>query len=326
MAGERANATPHLTLIVPVYNSPGDLARLLHDLANVQDVPRWDVVVVDDGSTVDLRPNVTDGIALGLPITYYRLATQSGPGAARNAGLKVAGGTYVAFVDVDDEPSVPDLIAVMDSAHNEGDAVAAGRYVLIGRRRCTTVRSRQQSQFGGLQAGDWSRRLMEYPAVWSFVFRREMLLKTGTLFPKTYYAEDLVFLIRLSRLETSFLQTDRIVYRHVLSRPKGRTSASTSLAAATHARKALAILDAEYQEAGSDQRPVIISWQLRIAGRQLSARGNLSPDDRRAILLRLLGVVASHPVESARVAARLSSLLLSRSFQQCTHQLTGTRP
>ena len=323
-ADERMNASPHLTLIVPIYNSPGDLSRLLHSLANVQVGPRWDVVVVDDGSAVDLRPHVADGTALGLPITYHRLATQSGPGAARNAGLKLAGGTHVAFVDVDDEPSVPDLIAVMDSAHSEYVAVAAGRYVLTGRRSCTAARPRQQSQLGDSREGDWSRRLMEYPAVWSFVFRRDMLLKTGITFPDTSYAEDLVFLIRLSRLETSFLQTDRTVYRHVLSQTKGATSASNSSTTASHVREALAILDAEYHEAGSDQRAAIISWQLRIAGRQLFARGNLRPSDRRAILLHVLGVIVWHPLESVRTAARWSSLVLSRGLGQCMSKRTGT--
>jgi glycosyltransferase involved in cell wall biosynthesis len=102
-----------VSLIIPTYN----YARCLHEAiesALAQTHPRVEIIVVDDGSTDD-TPTVLakyHGRITGLRQTNRGLA------AARNTGLRVAGGDYVAFLDADDvmaSNKLAEQAAVLDS-------------------------------------------------------------------------------------------------------------------------------------------------------------------------------------------------------------------
>ncbi|QTX05729.1 mycofactocin biosynthesis glycosyltransferase MftF [Agromyces archimandritae] len=85
-----------LTVIVPVYERPAQLARLLGSLT--AEIPGERVIVVDDAS-----PGAA-AIARVVRAAGARLLRQPenrGPAAARNAGLAAASTPFVAFVDSD---------------------------------------------------------------------------------------------------------------------------------------------------------------------------------------------------------------------------------
>lgn len=88
--------TPLATIIVPVFNGESFLGAALES-ALAQDVGNVEVIVVDDGSQ-----DGTAGIARSFPRVRYLWQENAGPGAARNAGLAVAQGEFVAFLDADD--------------------------------------------------------------------------------------------------------------------------------------------------------------------------------------------------------------------------------
>lgn len=86
------------TAILPVHNGTGEIRRALRSIdAQTQAVD--DIIVVDDGSSDDLR---TELIACGFQGTLIR-QRQSGQGAATNRGIRAAGTTHVLFLDHDDE-------------------------------------------------------------------------------------------------------------------------------------------------------------------------------------------------------------------------------
>jgi len=70
-----------------------------------QTYPDIEIIVVDDGSTDDLKERLE---AFGSGIRYV-FQEKSGKSAARNAGIRVATGEYIAFLDSDDL-FVPDKI------------------------------------------------------------------------------------------------------------------------------------------------------------------------------------------------------------------------
>lgn len=88
---------PLISCIIPVYNGEQFLREAI-DSVLAQTYRPIEVIVVDDGST--------DGTA-SLAGSYgdelkYLWQTNSGPAAARNLGIRVAKGEYLAFLDADD--------------------------------------------------------------------------------------------------------------------------------------------------------------------------------------------------------------------------------
>lgn len=90
-------APPLVSCVVPVYNGGrfiGDAVRSIQ----AQSHPRLEIIVIDDGSTDDTPESVA---AFGAAVRSIRQDNQ-GPAAARNAGIRLSGGEFVAFLDADD--------------------------------------------------------------------------------------------------------------------------------------------------------------------------------------------------------------------------------
>ena len=84
-----------LSIIVPAYNHRGDLQQCLAALGAAAGT-NSEIIVVDDGSTEELRSVVTDS---GTDV--LRLSRNSGPSSARNLGARHARGDILLFVDSD---------------------------------------------------------------------------------------------------------------------------------------------------------------------------------------------------------------------------------
>ncbi|MHC4695994.1 MAG: glycosyltransferase family 2 protein [Planctomycetota bacterium] len=95
-------SAPTVSIIVPTYNRAELLPRAL-DSITAQTFDDWEIVLVDDGSTDDTEALATEyGRRLGDRFIYVR-QSHAGCAAARNGGIDVCRGRFVAFLDSDDE-------------------------------------------------------------------------------------------------------------------------------------------------------------------------------------------------------------------------------
>jgi glycosyltransferase involved in cell wall biosynthesis len=86
-----------VSVVIPLYNSTATLARAI-DSVLAQTAPAREIICVDDGS----RDDPAGALApFGERIWLLRQPNR-GPSAARNAGLAIASGDLVAFLDADD--------------------------------------------------------------------------------------------------------------------------------------------------------------------------------------------------------------------------------
>ncbi len=86
-----------ISCIVPVYNSERYLKEALDSIL-VQTYRPLEIIVVDDGST-DGTAEVVAGYGKGVRTVWQ---PNAGPAAARNRGLSLVQGEFVAFLDADD--------------------------------------------------------------------------------------------------------------------------------------------------------------------------------------------------------------------------------
>jgi glycosyltransferase involved in cell wall biosynthesis len=89
---------PLVSVVIPTYNR-ADLLRETLDSVLCQTVTDIEIIVADDGSTDDTAAVVA---AYGSRVRYVRQVHSGQDGAARNLGVRVSQGKYVAFVDSDD--------------------------------------------------------------------------------------------------------------------------------------------------------------------------------------------------------------------------------
>lgn len=90
---------PLVSVVIPTYNRAAIVVRALETVF-AQREDNLQVIVVDDASTDDTETRIRR--AYGDRVQYVRNDVRRGPGAARNRGLELATGPYVAFLDSDD--------------------------------------------------------------------------------------------------------------------------------------------------------------------------------------------------------------------------------
>jgi glycosyltransferase involved in cell wall biosynthesis len=128
-----------VSVIIPTYNRADLVARAVAS-ADRQTRPPVEIIVVDDAST-DGTSEVVNSLTARTPVVYERLKRNAGGGSARNAGILLANGDYVAFLDSDDEWA-PDHLETLShfAAQREGNFVVASSAVVSETNRISPAR------------------------------------------------------------------------------------------------------------------------------------------------------------------------------------------
>lgn len=188
---------PCVSVIIPTFNRPGMLEAAVKSVLE-QTFRDFEIIVVNDaGEEVE---KVIAGLNSQANITYLRHAKNMGLAAARNTGIRIARGRYVALLD-DDDIFYPDHLETAVSALNEGskvvytDAVRAtfrgsgGQYELCRKHIPYSI--------------DYERPVLligNIAPVNCFVFERGTALGAGLFDERLSTLEDWEFWIRLSAL------------------------------------------------------------------------------------------------------------------------------
>lgn len=114
-----------VSIIVPVYNVEPYLDRCMQSLLN-QSLREIEIIMVDDESP-DRCPQMCEDYKAKYPNVKVVHKKNGGLGFARNSGLEVAEGEYVAFIDSDDFVDTDMFQHLYDyAAKNKCDAVFCG--------------------------------------------------------------------------------------------------------------------------------------------------------------------------------------------------------
>lgn len=118
----RLTYRPRISVVVPVHDTDAAVLRATIESVRAQTYPRWELCLVDDAST---RPTTTSVLAelaaTDERIRVHRLEPSQGIAGATNAGIAMAGGAYVAFVDHDDVLAPSALYWIVRRLELDGD-------------------------------------------------------------------------------------------------------------------------------------------------------------------------------------------------------------
>jgi glycosyltransferase involved in cell wall biosynthesis len=187
---------PYFSLIVPVYNRPGEVKELLQSMFG-QTVTDFEVIIVEDGSE-DKSESIVASFEDKLDITYYYIPN-GGPGQARNYGVARATGEYIVVLDSDcilPPHYIASLCAELDATHADafgGPDRAAGSFTNIQK----AINYSMTSFFttGGIRGGE--KKLDKfYPRSFNMGIRRSVFELLGG-FSRMRFGEDIDFGIRI---------------------------------------------------------------------------------------------------------------------------------
>lgn len=185
-----------LSIIVPVYNVELYIKQCIESLIN-QSIDDFEIIVVDDGSkdrSIEIVEKIEDD---RIKIIHKE---NGGLSSARNSGLKVAKGEYIAFVDSDDfiadKDSYRDMIRIAED--NNSDMVVGNCiwYYSDERDICTKFDesffvNRRMNAKEFLSKSIKSERI--YSPVWLSIYRRKLFDNSGLKFKEGILHEDELF-------------------------------------------------------------------------------------------------------------------------------------
>lgn len=182
---------PPVSIVVTCFNQAEFLGAAIES-ALAQSHPRFEVLVVDDGSSDE-----TESVAARYPVRYV-WQRNGGLAAARNAGIATTEASFLVFLDADDR-LLPGALAAGLACHRENDgcAIVYGGYVYIdaaGRRIAAPVRR-------GPVADPYAALLRKNHIGMhaTIMYRRAALLQVGGFDPSLPAAEDHDMSLKLAR-------------------------------------------------------------------------------------------------------------------------------
>lgn len=219
-----------ISVIIPTHNVGAWVEECLTSVLN-ESALALEVIVVDDGSTDDTVDIVKDVASRDDRVRFVR-AFGSGGAQARDQGVELARGEYIAFVDGDD--IVPDnaYASMLSSARTSGSDLVIGRFFKyhLGKIWHPT------RQWRGFDEARTAISLAEHPslisnrACWNRLARREWWIEEGIRFPSVPRSNDIVPMTKaLTRARSIDVVTDVVyIYR---DRPGGSSMTARSGAA-----------------------------------------------------------------------------------------------
>ncbi|CUH39461.1 GDP-mannose:glycolipid 4-beta-D-mannosyltransferase precursor [Jannaschia seosinensis] len=179
---ETAEQAVKVSVVMPVFNR-ADSVREAIDSVRAQTYANWELLVVDDGSSDDSVDVVSQLIEETGDdrIRLIRLPENSGVSAARNAGLREAGGEIIAYLD-SDNVWTPNFLMVMAGELLGQPAEVAAAYCGQRIMHCCGTDDHPINELIAIRIGPFHMALMEnrnFIDLNCYVHRREMFEKFG---------------------------------------------------------------------------------------------------------------------------------------------------
>ncbi len=221
MALEPEERNPSVSVIVPVYNAEPYLRQCLESVLR-QSLREIELICVDDGAE-DASGAICEAYAAQDARIRVLHQENRGAGAARNAGLAAARGTYLAFLDADDLYAPQALEKAYARACGSGAEIVLfgaaycdGEGALLFREEPNRRPLGNRTVFSAREAPRYFFQVTSCNT-WNKLFRREFVLAHALRFQEIRTANDLCFVYAaMARAERIALLPEDLVRHRVL--------------------------------------------------------------------------------------------------------------
>ena len=214
----KEDQTDLLSVIITAYNIENYIERGADSVRN-QTYRNLEIILVDDGST-DHTGAICDLIAAKDRRVQVIHKKNGGPAEARNVGLEIATGSYIAFVDGDDWID-SDMYEIMLSAMKEQQADAAVcRYRQVYKSHTDDRSADRTVLFEGQETLQYYvQETEEYAiqnAAWNKLYKKEVL--ANITFPVGKWYEDIMFTTTALSRVNRCVYLDTAYYNYIIDR------------------------------------------------------------------------------------------------------------
>lgn len=201
-----------ISVIIPVYKVEPYIRKCLDSVVN-QTYQNLEIILVDDGS-----PDICGAICDQYAATDNRIKVihkkNGGLASARNAGLSVASGDYIGWVDSDDwvELTMFEKLAKKANAEN-ADVVCCGRYKEFPNRRIVQTWDHEQrlTRENAIDLLLKDNILQNY--VWDKLWKRSLYF--GIIFPEGRNFEDISVVYKLFEKAERIFTIPDVLYHYL---------------------------------------------------------------------------------------------------------------
>ncbi len=216
------NNTPKVSVIIPVYNVEKYLRKCLDSVIN-QTYTNLEIICIDDGSP-DNSGAILDEYAQKDSRIIVIHQENSGVSAARNRGLDIATGEYIAFVDSDDwlEPECYEL-AVAEFLKDPGiDLVTWGVNIIDG-KNCSEQEYRTNYNWYNYPTSYKGKKLFNDTVskritgtTWRILFKHIIIQELNIKFVNYKVSEDVLFIYSYISNVRYIYFIDNMLYNYVI--------------------------------------------------------------------------------------------------------------
>lgn len=186
-----------LSIVIPIYNVEKYLAACLTSCIDLSREQDYEIVAVNDGST-DRSDAILADFAARYPQLIRTVTTENGGlGHARNTGLSLAEGEYLAFLDSDDTLAPGAVGEMLDSLDGGADILFFDFIAVneFGRQLAWTRGCPREA--GEFTLEDCPELIFSPPNAVNKLWRRRLFLESGVRFPDRLWFEDLATVPKL---------------------------------------------------------------------------------------------------------------------------------
>lgn len=201
---------PLVSVIVPIYNAEHYIRRCL-DSIQAQTLQNFEVIMINDG-TPDSSADIAEEYTADPRFKLYHQDNR-GVGYARNRGLDLASGEYVAFVDSDDAIAPEHLEKLYNSAAEEDADIVCCSYCCCDEEgdhlRTSKITKRKGIYRSEKLIGNIIRDISIRRYLWSKLWRRSLFISNSIYFPCITFEDACIIPILFYNAKRVAVITDR---------------------------------------------------------------------------------------------------------------------